>query len=149
MVRIFIFCLLATLAALIAGCGKSAEGGERAPTRAAFIKRADAICDKADEKQNVVNDAYLDKHRNVSQPIEENVVRLSLPLVQIEAEEIAALPAPEGDEEKIGTIIQGIERAVERGEANPSTLLTRSAGPFVSVDKLAREYGFKACALPL
>jgi hypothetical protein len=148
----------AATVALLAGCGggsgdDSTSSGTEAMTKAAFIKRADAICAKTDKTQEAALEDFFDQRPNAkpTQALNEKVVVVvGLPAVQTEAEEIAALPVPEGDEDEIQAIVDGVEEAVEKGEADPSSLVGKgTSGPFEAVGKLAGEYGFKACALPV
>jgi hypothetical protein len=139
---------------VLAGCGSSADGDDGgALTKAEFIKQADQICQATDKVQRDGLKDFFSKQPKapVNQEInEEVVVEVGLPPVQELAEELDALPVPEGDEEEIQAIVDGIEEAIEVGEDDPSTMVNqKSTGPFTEVSKLAQEYGFKACALPL
>lgn len=131
----------------VVGCGSS---GDSPPlTKAEFIKQGDAICEKTDKKQTASLKSYSKQHppkSNTSKAAQEKLITtVGLPPIQTEAEELAALSAPSGDEEEIDAIVEGIEKAVEKGEDDPSSLLTASGGPFEPVNKLAGNYGFKAC----
>jgi hypothetical protein len=145
-----------TIALLVVavGCGGGGvDQGEASNSgRAAFIKRADSICTKTDAKQKAAQAAFLRKYPEASgtQLWEEKLVLVAaLPPVKVEAEELAELSVPSGDEQKIEAIIAGLEEGVEKGEAEPGVMITKGPGPFAKLEKLAREYGFKACALPL
>jgi hypothetical protein len=80
---------------------------------------------------------------------EKLVLEAALPPVKAEARELGDLPAPSRDEREIEAIITGLEEAVKKGESEPAVMITKGPGPFAKLEKLAREYGFKACALPL
>lgn len=156
--RLATFVSVIAAASIVAGgCGGGSgkDGGQstaEAPTKAAFIKRADAICEQTDKKQEVVIRAYSKRHPEAesSQSGLEGVVVVALPPVQVEAQELDNLPTPSGDETEIKAIVDGIEEAVNKAKAEPSKLVGRiSRGPFTHVGKLAAKYGFKACAFPL
>jgi hypothetical protein len=144
------------------GCGSSNDNSvaqsvkvaNRPPlTKAAFIKRADSICERADKKQGAALRIYASKPSaaNSHKSEEHFVVASALPPVQVEAEELDALSPPSGDEQEVKAIVRGIEDAVKKAEAKPGVLLKTgfSGGPFTHVQKLGAKYGFKACAFPL
>lgn len=72
---------------------------------------------------------------------------MGLPPIQATAEELGELGAPEGDEEQIAAIIEGMEETVEASEEEPMSVIegtgSGSGGPFDEVNKLAAKYGFK------
>jgi hypothetical protein len=139
----------------VSGCGDSSRSSAEdaaGPPKAAFIKSADAICQKADSKQKKAQIVFSEEHPETpTNALEEELALVGgLPPVQEEAEEIGKLTPPSGDEERVEAIVKGLEEAVAEAEAKPSLLLKgRSPGPFSEVTKLAREYGFNACATPL
>jgi hypothetical protein len=136
------------------GCGSGASSTQEssAPTKAAFVKQADRICEQTDKTQKAVFNEYFKKHPNaaVSKAVNEEVVSLSLPAVRAEAKQLQALPAPAGDETEVNAFVKAVEEAVEKGEADPGSMVNETAqGPFGEAKKLGQEYGFKACAFPL
>lgn len=50
---------------------------------------------------------------------------------------------------RIEAIVAGIEAAVKEAAENPQSAEKIKGNPFNQVDKLAKEYGFKACAQAL
>jgi hypothetical protein len=116
-------------------------------TKAELIKQGDEICEETDKAQEVGLKAYTQKHPEAQSDEKEQskmVIAVGLPPIQEEAEELAALGAPSGDEDEVTAIVEGIEGAVEKGEDDPGSLLAGST-PFDAVDKLAAEYGFQVC----
>jgi hypothetical protein len=137
--------LATTLAGCLAGCG---GGDSTSPlSKAQFIKRADAICERADAAQLKAAAATLSgaQVRGKAQ-IEKLVASALLPPVRKETEEISALSAPGGDEKEIDAIVGEFDQAREEVEANPAGVLKGSLG---TTNKRAAQYGFKACAEPL
>jgi hypothetical protein len=132
------------------GCGGGEDDTTTMLTKAQFIKRADKICEQTDKTQKAAFKVYAEKHPNARSKgaAEKAALLIGLPPVGAEAKELADLPTPAGDGEKIKAIVEGIEKALKAGEADPSRLFGKGS-TFASVNKLAREYGFKACALPL
>jgi hypothetical protein len=135
---------------LLVGCG---GGGDSSLSKSEFIKRADAICKKADETQAGEAAAYQKAHLKefvklpVNAQIEQMVPILLLPSIQREIEGIEALGIPSGDERQINDFLAEAKKALDKAEQNPATLeASRGAeGPFRGPDQLGREYGFKAC----
>jgi hypothetical protein len=153
---------LVGIALVVTACGVSGDdSSSRAsgdssgtPTKAEFIKRADQICEQVDDTQKAALRSFFANHPNLAetQSVNEELVQvIGVPPLQAEARQWDALPVPAGDEEEIQAIMDGMKEAVEKAEDDPSVLanLKTGAGPFAVVGKLAREYGFKACALPL
>ena len=139
------------MALVIPGCGGGSEASSPA-AKEAFIKRADAICTKTDGRQEAAQKAFLKKYPEATgtKLWEEKIaLEAALPPVKVEAKELASLAAPSGDAGEIEAIVSSLEEAVKEGEAEPSVMLTKGPGPFAKLERLARDYGFKACALPL
>lgn len=135
------------------GTGDGSASADAAPSKAAFIKTADAICVKADAAQTKAL-AHFKKVNSLASKntrwSEQAVVRAGLPAIRVEAEELGTLTPPSGDEAAIEAIVKGIEEGVKKSQAKPILLLqTNSAGPFTATVKAAEKYGFKACARPL
>jgi hypothetical protein len=142
-----------------AGCGGSGDSssgsGETASvttnsdlTKAALIKRGDEICEKTDKVQEEELKAYLKKNpkaESTPDAQKKMVLAAGIPPIQTEVKELAALGSPEGEEARVTAIVRGVEGAIEKGEEEPEALVTGSKNPFAAVDKLAGEYGFKAC----
>lgn len=165
--------LIAALAAsvLIAGCGgggnssasssgantsASSTATEGSLTRSEFIKRGDAICEKAHKRIFNRARAYRVAHANELNrlkpiPREERVIRvLVLPTVIKEAEGLESLGAPKGDEEQIKSLVAGIEAAVGKAKTNPYSISGEAGygkNPFHDIDNRLREYGFEVCRI--
>lgn len=152
--RTDIFKLLVPMAAavvallLIAGCG----GGDSttALTKAQFIKQADAICEKTDKDAVAAMGQAAKEEKTAAgksgeEQISAAVLLAGLGVVQQEAEELAELGVPSGDEAEIEAIVDGIEAAAAKAEKDPRHL----EAAFAEVNKLAAKYGFKACSEPV
>jgi hypothetical protein len=143
--------ILALLAgALFAtGCG----GSGSTISKAEFIEQGDAICKATDVSQPAEFRAFEQKHaksltRLHGEGAEEKLITaVGLPSITKEAEELEALGIPKGDEKELEALFTGIEEAVKRVEKVPESIEASSGepDPFNEVNKLAREYGFKAC----
>jgi hypothetical protein len=154
---------LLALAALVAGCGgggssssgssesgstTSTESSGEAPTKAAFIKEADAICTKDENELNKEIEAFAEENEisTSEEPTEDLQIEafktLVLPNISKQAEEIAALTPPEGDESTIEDLTDTLEEEVSAAEEEsglPGEDTLKGA-----TDK-AKAYGFKSC----
>lgn len=139
---------VATVAFLVVGCGGGDD--ETALTKAQFIKQADAICKKADVVQGKALVKLEEEKKMEDRPKAEQgelTTTVGLEPMLEEAEGIAELPAPEGDEAEIEAIVSAIEAGVKRARSEPDVFVSQE-GPdyFAEADKLARKYGMKACS---
>jgi hypothetical protein len=138
--------LLFLALAVLAGCGGG--GGSDTPTKAAFIKRADAICKQADDEQTKALEEAAKKGSlgKLSSAEQLNLaVKLGLPPIQKEAGELGELTPPSGDESEVKAFVEAIEEAAKKAEADPS-LLSGNAGAFNKADQMGESYGFEDCA---
>lgn len=136
--------LLVLLLALgIASCGSSEDNTASGISKARFIAQADAICKAADESQLPAL-AKAAKQGSGESPADRTAAMLAAGLepIQSEAKEIASLDVPNGDEDEVATIVEGIESAVRKVEAEG----TNGDTAFVTVNRLAAQYGLKACS---
>lgn len=141
-------------AVVMAGCGSS---GEESLSKAEFIKRADAICTKADETELGELGAYIRAHPGTGQKLGQLKVQakvlkaIAYPSILKEVEDIEALAVPTGDEKTIEAFIAAIETGIKEAEQDPRKSvddLPNGKNPtysFRKVEKLGNEYGFKQC----
>lgn len=159
--RILVIPVLALATALLGlGCGGSddttgtAASADQAPlSKAEFIKKADAICAKADITHELEAREYRERHEKELNklapiPAEEKLIRLiMLPSIRKQIAEVKALGAPKGEEQKVGKIIAGLEEAARKAEKDPYAIEGEvpTENPFRGVDIEARDYGFEEC----
>jgi predicted lipid-binding transport protein (Tim44 family) len=157
------------MAALVAGCGggsdsSSSSGGDTgssestdsesssgsAPTKAVFIKEADAICSKADGELNEEITDYAEENNidTEKEPTEDQQIEIYeevvLPNVGGQGEAIAELTPPEGEEEAVEEITDALASGVEEAEEDPKQLV-EGKNPLADASKKARAYGMKTC----
>jgi hypothetical protein len=150
---------LCGIVVLLAGCGGASLSaparssgtarvtGGTAITKAEFIKQADAICEKTDATQTAAVEAQLGSSNPNHHEVEQAIEKYALPPIKEEVDELEGLEVPAGDRVQIRAILRGIKGAVRRAEADPGSVVSGS-GPFASVEKLGREFGFAACSTP-
>jgi hypothetical protein len=156
-----LFAVLA-MAVVVAGCGgggssssstsggsTEADSGGTAPTKAAFIKEGDEICTDEENELNKEIEAFaeennldLKKDELSSDQETELFQELVLPNIAKQAEELAALTPPEGDEETIEDLTDTLTSEVEEAEDAGGK---PAADTLAGATKMAKAYGFKSC----
>jgi len=148
-VQLQVLILAIAIIAVAAGCGGG--GGSQAAelTKKQVIKRGDAICVRTDKQQEVGLAKYQEEHSSqevVTPAGQAKVVReVGLPPVMKEAEELAGLQGPASSQHQLDAIVDASKEAVKEAEKDPKLVL-EGEGPFTKPDRLAKNYGFKACA---
>lgn len=148
--------LLAALAALVAlgvfaaGCGGGDETTDEtvALTKAEFIKQGDAICKKGNDQSEKEAEEFAEENdftleKASDEQLEEAVAEVLVPNLNQQAEELDALGAPEGDEEKVEEIIVSLEGAADEIEDDPKIVFDGEV--LKEPSELAEDYGFKVC----
>jgi hypothetical protein len=140
--------ICALAAAVAIGCGSS---DDNAPTKAAFIKQADAICKKGNQEINKQAHAYfkevgLTRHEK---PTKEQVTHLAdqilIPSVQKQVDGVEGLTPPKGDEDQVQAVTDAANSAIDKGKQDPASLLSNKTDPFKKANQLAKSYGLKVC----
>jgi hypothetical protein len=122
-------------------------------TRAQYLKRADAICARAEKEQFKDFQAALDSATNghsVSPPAEKKAVQelsaeLIIPRAAQMVDELADLEAPEGNEHVVEELIEIYRAAVKAAENQPSSFLSGKA--FAEANEAAKGYGLQKCTV--
>jgi hypothetical protein len=165
------FVALLALVAVVAGCGgggsssdttgggttsgesggstESSGSSGAAPTKAAFIKEGDEICTKDETELDKELEAFAEENNidpekgELSADQETELFQeLVLPNIAKQAEEIAALTPPEGDEETIEELTDTLSSEVEEAEEEGGK---PSNDTLAGATKMAQAYGFKSC----
>lgn len=148
----------AAIAIGAAGCGgdddDSTSGGDTTAvettdtttadiTKAEWIEQADAVCADADlEIGQQAEEAGIDGTDEAA--LQDFIIDVVIPSNRDQAEQIRALGAPEGDEEEVGEILDALDEAIARAEADPEAL-TADSGEFDEASELAQAYGLEVC----
>jgi hypothetical protein len=140
------------VALTVAGCGGG--GGDETTTKtiskAAFVRKGNAICEKGTRRMVASFTGFLKKEgkaiKHPSQAEKEELVgAILVPSVKREIREFEALGAPSGDEDRVGEIIKALEEGLETAEANPEAVVSSSDAVFGIASRLAGEYGLEVC----
>ncbi|HEY6551234.1 MAG TPA: hypothetical protein VIY71_08565 [Solirubrobacterales bacterium] len=140
------------LALLVAGCGGGGDDSSTGPTisKAAFIKKADAICSGGNKRMEASLAHFFQEGKKIKRPskadFEELVGKVVVPNLRQEIKEIRALGAPSGDEDKVDEILTALEEGLETAEGNPQAAVDSSEVVFGISSRLAREYGLEVCS---
>ncbi len=138
--------------AVVSGCGGSDDASADAEplTKAQFIRKADAICTKADKAQMT---AFLKFQTEKGDTLEtkegreELILTAGVPSTKQAIEEIKELGVPAGDEELLGRYFEELEKALKEAEENPLAIAENARiSPFDAPDAVAAKYGFVACS---
>lgn len=148
--------LLAMLAAgvalaLAAGCGGG--GDDDGPTRAEFIKEADAICQQS--IKSVQNEFLVFAKKKAKSGASEQELAAArgefaetiyLPGLETRLEELEALDLPDQGEEKVSAYLDTLSAAVEEGQDDPETLLGEGGThQLQKASERAQAAGLKVC----
>lgn len=153
--------ILAVLAALVlaamlvAGCGGSdddASGSEASLTKAEYISKANAICDRGNQATVEGYDAFYAKNP-ISQGQEltkaqegELVENVIIPNVGDQARQIERLPAPEGDEEAVAAFVDALNEGLAEVEEDPQAFFgSGNDNPLIPATEAAGAYGISHC----
>jgi hypothetical protein len=145
---IFLAAVMVT-ALLLAGCGGD---GTTALTKAEFVKQGEGICKRINNERSAAIEAFAAKSKaGPGKPLSlgeqlKLVLKVALPPVKAEAQQLDELGAPEGEEAKTQAFIDAMETAIEEVEQNPGSVLKPETSPFTAVGKMAKQYGFETCA---
>jgi hypothetical protein len=152
--RLFaLFACLVPFALIAAGCGSSDNNESTttaALTKAEFLKKGNAICAKGNKELNKKFAAYDKTLKRGQEPSDAQKKELAetilFPTIRKEISGVGALPAPEGEEEKVEEIVDTAQEALEKAEEDPVAFVSEEESPvFAKADKLTREYGLTAC----
>jgi hypothetical protein len=141
------------IAIVAAGCGSSDDGTDTVVvlTKTEYIKQGDAICAQgsktlSQEAEDFADENDIDTNKPTKEQQEEVIATVVGPALQAQADELSALGAPDGEEDKTSAIIEALESGAEELEDDPAVLLgDDGVAPLDKANELAEEFGFKEC----
>jgi hypothetical protein len=139
------------LALFAGGCGGAGGSATTASiSRAEFVKKANAICAKDEERLHADFLAFSEERQNSSVPPrvegEESINQIIAPAMTREMEELQALGLPKGDEGHIEALFAAVEEGVQKARERPESVITANSEMFGKAIKLATAYGLNVCA---
>ncbi len=131
----------------ISGCGTGDEDpAGSAPTRSEFVAQANEICERNNE---FLQQATVDAFGPDQQPDDQAGIRFThrvwVPNLRQQSRDLRALDPPPGDRRRIVRMLDELDRATDRVEADPSLA---SQGPFDEVTRELTAYGIGPCGSP-
>jgi hypothetical protein len=135
------------LALALTGCGGSDTGSddkasatETAISETDFVERANAICLDASEELQAQADE-LDE----SSDLEAFITDTAVPSFQSQHDDIAALGAPEGQEDLVQTMLDALQEGIDAIVADPNAAADTESSPFADANAAATELGLTDC----
>jgi hypothetical protein len=142
-------CLAAMLVAGCGGGGGNEEVTESSTSKAQFIAKADAICEKSTTKMKAGLIAYSKRAGEEKTPLSQQygtlVETIFVPNIEQEINGIRELGAPQGDLAQVKTLIEAREKSIVEAQENPKRVVGDREF-FDSARTAAAKYGLKACA---
>jgi hypothetical protein len=151
---ILLFAGMLAVGLIAAGCGddgdESSDTGTdtvaTALTKEEFLAQGNAIC-----KQGAVEiEGAAEQLFGSGQPTPEQLETFAndtlIPGIRDQIDQIRALAPPEGDEEKVNSMLDKAEDAVAELEANPQSAFREGNDPFAEVNRELAAYGLTTCA---
>lgn len=148
------FVVAAIVVALVmAGCGGGGDSSTATGSisKAAFIKKVDAICQQGTRRMQIAVFKVLKQGKEIKRPSTAQSVKLVgaviVPSVRREIKEIKALGVPSGGEEKVDAIVGALEEGVETAENDPEAVVKGSSDVIFGIaSRIAGEYGITGCS---
>ena len=145
-----LFAALLVAALVVVGCGGGDdESSTSSISKAAFIKKTDAVCKRGNGRMEVAFAHFLEAHKNVKKPsnaeYEALVGKVLVPNIKREIKEIRAFGVPSDDEDRVDDFIEALEEGIEVAERNPKVVVASSEAIFGIPSRLAKEYGLEVC----
>jgi hypothetical protein len=141
-----IFAVAAALCLVaITGCGSSSED---TLSKAEFEKQAAAICKKSEEERGKAIASVIENAdpKGDQQAQQEQVIKKAMPTYEEAAQQIEDLGAPEGQEEKVEALVEAMEEAADKSNADPHTAVASNVF-FRKADKIAQEFKLSGCVI--
>jgi len=118
--------------------------------KAAFVKKANAICDKTVERVASLALPAIQQKTNESgrsqEEVEVEFAQVSMaPELRREVRLIRDIGTPRGDQAKVDAILAAILEVAEEAEQNPKAVIQRGSSTFDKPSQLADSYGLRSC----
>ncbi|WP_320672908.1 hypothetical protein [Patulibacter defluvii] len=125
---------------VLAGCG-----GDDGPTKAEYVREANAICKRADAaSQRTARERIA---RLGGSPTREQLVALvrevALPSIEGQLRDLRALDRPKDDADAVAEIYDALDGEIAKVRADPA--LAVAGNPFAGSSAKAHAYGLDAC----
>lgn len=139
--------LLAPLALVVAlgpaGCG---AGASSAPSKAEYVKQADAICRAATAKVTTAAAKVFTGGTPTLPQVRAYATRSFFPVIEQELKDLRGLTPPDGDAARTAAIYDAVQAGVDKARGNPVLLgIAGARNPFTPANAKANAYGLTVC----
>jgi len=138
-----------TLVAAAALAVSAAACGEEGVSKAEYLAKAKAVCQKGNQTLTDASNAIFAKvppGQKLSDPEIENFVRQTvIPTIRDQVKQLRALPPPKGKKGEVEEIYRALDKGLDELETSPKKLIDGS-NVFAEADSLATKYGISVCA---
>ncbi|HET9154319.1 MAG TPA: hypothetical protein VFN85_09420 [Solirubrobacterales bacterium] len=135
---------LSAAAITVAGCGSTSSSAPETLPKAAFLHKADGICERAGNEQTVKAAAYLEDHQNAKEA--DLVVPAGIPPLEKELKELRDLGLPQGHEDEAEAFLAEVEKGLQALKEEPSSALSPKTNPYKKANELGEKLGLVDCA---
>jgi hypothetical protein len=145
-------------ALLLSACGGSdgavAEETTSRLTKPQLVKKLGDICQEHTDYQVEAIERFDKKHgipygvdheKATDVQIEEELVKVILPIVRDNIHDLEKLRPPQGEETDFKAFLQALEHGIEYSERDPSWVATGSTEPFMGARELSGKLGTALC----
>jgi hypothetical protein len=133
--------LVVALAA--AGCG---AGASSAPSKAEYVKQADAVCRAATAKVTTAAAKAFRGGTPTLPQVRAYATHSFFPVIEQELKDLRALTPPDGDRARTTAIYDAVQAGVDRARGNPVLLgIAGARNPFTAANAKANAYGLTVC----
>jgi hypothetical protein len=145
---ISILAAVLAIGSVATGCGSSGDSSGPPLTKAAFVKKGDAICEKVPSRYQARLKALPKPQKSKSPKAaeEEGNLKAAVPPLRTASAEFEELSAPKGDEQQAEAIVAALEKGADGLEESPGSELSGTKSPLAAFQRLTKEYGFKVCS---
>jgi hypothetical protein len=138
-----------TLVAAAALAVSAAACGEDGVSKAEYLEKAKAVCQKGNQTLTDASNAVFAKvppGQKLSDPEIETFVRQTvIPTIRDQVKQLRALPPPKGKKGEVEEIYRALDKGLDELEKSPKKLIDGS-NVFAEADSLATKYGISVCA---
>lgn len=134
----------AVLAVALGGCGSDSDS-TASLTKAEYKKQAEVVCQGYEsEREEVLGKALEEAGSNPNAKQKEELLLTVIVTYENMIEKLGDVGTPEGEEQKVESMLASMEEAADRTKANPESAFTSDL-PFREANKQAEAMGLDNC----
>ncbi|MGZ5326344.1 MAG: hypothetical protein ACXWEL_06905 [Solirubrobacterales bacterium] len=142
----WLFAGVLAIALIAVGCGGGSDNTSSTSdlTKAEFIAKANAICAQGNKEIQQAFEA-LGQGKPSQAQLDQIATDTLLPSVEKQVSQIRDLGIPKGEEDQVNAILDSAQSGIDKGKADPSSLVSDQNDPFKEANQLAKQYGMTEC----